>query len=299
MNLRLDFLTDVTLSNVTATFCAAFADYHLPVVNLAEERLSSRLAKNAYSPECSVGAFAGDELVAISLTGIDVWQGEASAFDAATGIMPAFRGQGLARQMFAFALPRLRERGIVRFLLEVLQVNEPAIKAYSRAGFQVTREFDCYELPLPTLASFRLGGQQPATKNLGEFRIVDIDRQQIFELADELDWQPSWENSFAAIQRIPADVYAHGALVAGKLIGTVVYCPLQNWILNLVVAQEHRRQGIGSHLMCHLLAHLPAVTESVKLVNIQHSDAGMQSLLTSLGFQLYVSQFEMEVALNA
>ncbi len=44
--------------------------------------------------------------------------------------------------MFHHAMPRLNERGAQRFLLEVLQENEPAIKAYRRVGVRITRELD-------------------------------------------------------------------------------------------------------------------------------------------------------------
>ncbi|MCP3978524.1 MAG: GNAT family N-acetyltransferase [bacterium] len=291
MSLRLDFLTDTPLADISDAFRAAFADYYLPVGRLAEQRLGARLTKNAYAADCSVGAFDGDRLVAISLTGIDDWQGERSAFDAATGILPDYRGQGLARRMFEFALPRLRERGIVRFLLEVLTVNEPAIKAYRRVGFDVTRRFDCFELPAAALERQRTGRRD------GGVRIEKIDRGRILELAEHLDWQPSWENSPAGVLRIPVTVQAYGAFAGDELVGTAVYYPLQNWILNLVVARHHRRRGVGSSLLRHLLARVPEVSDAVKLVNVPDTDSGMRDLLLGLGFESNVAQFEMELLL--
>ena len=74
--------------------------------------------------DCSVGAYDGDKMVGLTFVGLDDWLGEKAAFDAATGIIPGYRGQGVAKAMFEFILPRLKERGVSRFLLEVLQSNK-------------------------------------------------------------------------------------------------------------------------------------------------------------------------------
>lgn len=58
-----------------------------------------------------------------------------------TGIIPTQRGKGIAKGMFEFALPGLKEQGVNKFLPEVLRPNEAAIKAYRKTGFQVFKVF--------------------------------------------------------------------------------------------------------------------------------------------------------------
>ena len=287
---RLAFLNDIPFPEIAAAFNEAFADYHLQMGKNAELRLHSRCRKNAVDWECSVGAFADDRLVGFSLTGIDVWGADLAAFDAATGIIPEFRGQGLARAMLEHARPRLRKRNVRRFLLEVLQVNEPAIKAYRKAGFEITREFDCFELEI---GRFRA----PATAGPDRVEIRPARREDVLGLASQIDWPPSWENSLASIQRIPESVLAFGAHSDDFLVGTIVYYPLLNWIVNLVVHREFRRKGIGSRLLGHLLAHLPAGVGKIKLCNVQKDDQAMIAFLRKAGFESYVQQFEMARAL--
>ena len=62
----------------------------------SEDWVRNRLAKNAYDPACSAGAFDDGRLVGFMLHGVADWRGERIAFDAATGILPQYRGQGLA-----------------------------------------------------------------------------------------------------------------------------------------------------------------------------------------------------------
>ena len=96
----------------------------------------------------------------------------------------------------------LRDRGVDTFVLEVIKDNEPAIRAYRKAGFEVNREFKCFELQVADLR----GG--PSDTDSSQIRPVD--RQVVSSLAECADWPPSWENSFAAIHRIQDELIVVG-----------------------------------------------------------------------------------------
>jgi ribosomal protein S18 acetylase RimI-like enzyme len=307
MNLDFDFLTETPGSQIVRAFNLAFGDYALKMDDRDEIWLRNRMQKNNVDYDCSVGVFAGDELVGFSLTGIDNWRGIPSAFDAATGIVPGYRGQGLAHRMFEHALPRLRERGIQRFLLEVLQVNEPAIKAYRRVGFEATREFDCY---IWKPAETRIAGSRPAASagrvatagpdtgsTAAAFEVLPVDKSLTNELADHLDYHPSWEISLAAIGRIPDEVLAYGAFEGDRLVGTLVYYPLLEWIVNLVVRRDARRRLVGTRLLRHLEAHLSPDTGTVKMINVERGAEGMKRFVEAVGFEFEIAQFEMAMDL--
>lgn len=51
-------------------------------------------------------------------------------------VIEAYRGQGIAAQLFTAAEDFAYELGCVKLTLEVLEGNEPAKKAYSRLGFK-------------------------------------------------------------------------------------------------------------------------------------------------------------------
>jgi len=274
---------------IVKTFDEAFADYFLKMRTSSERWLYNRCVKNGVAFDCSVGAFHGDRMVGITLIGLDDWQGVPAAFDAGTGIVPDYRGRALARKMFELAVPGLKERGVRKFLLEVLQVNEPAIKAYRKSGFEVTRELDCYELALDKA--------RPHSTGSAPCEIRPITRDQISPFREHVDWQPSWENSFSSIHRIPDEIVALGAFDHSTCVGELVYYPLLNWIVSLVVRKDDRRRGIARELLTHFMSQLEPEIDSVKLINVDHSDEGMTAFLHHCGFRLYTRQYEMALTL--
>jgi ribosomal protein S18 acetylase RimI-like enzyme len=137
-------IAPIDRSQLHRAFLEAFADYAMDAGGTTEEQLFLRAAKSAVDFDASVGLYDRDRLVGFTLIGIDESDGVSTAYDAGTGIVPAHRRQGWAGKMFDHAVPALRERGVARFLLEVLQENEPAIKAYTKSGFEIVRELRSY-----------------------------------------------------------------------------------------------------------------------------------------------------------
>ncbi|UCC73154.1 MAG: GNAT family N-acetyltransferase [Gemmatimonadota bacterium] len=288
MSLRYRFLDTNAFPAVYRTFVRAFSDYALDMSYMAEGSLYSRAVKNGVDFESSVGAYYDQQMVGFTLIGVDHFRGALSAFDIGTGVIADYRGRGVASEMLDFALPRLKEGGVRKFVLEVLQDNERAVRAYRKTGFEVVRELDCFELSLESFNHRRDG------EAVARARVRSVGRDHLALFQDALDWQPSWENSFASIRRIPDEVRLYEADFAGQPAGLLAYYPLLNWIMTVVVRRPYRRQGVGSLLVGHLVERIKDRESSVKLLNVQRDDDGMQTFLTGLGFHRYVSQFEME-----
>jgi ribosomal protein S18 acetylase RimI-like enzyme len=256
---------------------------------MTEERLWKRCAKNAVDFERSVGAFDGERMIGFTLIGIDGWQGAPAAFDAATGIVPEYRGQGLARAMFDYALPGLRNLGVRRFLLEVLQPNRAAIRAYEKAGFSVTREFACFDITLDQL-----------DPNLGshcDLGVLPVAADKVMQFRSQVAWVPSWENGFSAMSRVQDDLICLGAFEGQKCVGVVAYYTVLNWIMTVIVSPGYRRRGVASKLLGSLLANLVDQQTVVKINNVDASDVHMIAALEKAGFRRVVDQYEMELPL--
>jgi ribosomal protein S18 acetylase RimI-like enzyme len=187
--------------------------------------------------------------------------------------------------MFEHTLPGLQERGVTSFVLEVITDNEPAIRAYRKAGFDIRREFRCFEL---RVADLRVG-----TVGSDMLRVRSVDRQVVSDLARYADWPPSWENSFAAIARIQDELIVVGAFDGETCVGAAAYTPMFNWILTILVEPTYRRQGVGTALIQELVRSLPEQIEAVRLLNVEASDVGMVKFLVRLGFGPLVNQYEM------
>lgn len=292
MSYHFSFLSRGVFPQIYRTFMEAFADYYVDTSFMTEIMLFNRALKNGVDFELSVGAFDGDEMVGVTIVGLDDWKGVSAAYDIGTGIVPAHRGKGIAGRMFEFGVPQLRERGVKRFVLEVIQENDPAIKAYTAAGFKVTREFDCFQ--------WRLDGAPARPDRSVPLEIRPVERDRLARFEEHLDWPPSWENSFASIRRIPDEVVVYGAFDgdgSGECVGLLVYYPLINWITTLVVHRDHRRKGVATSLLSHFANHHREDVPYVKLANVDHSDTATLSLLKTMGFEPAARQFEMELEL--
>ncbi|KPJ59227.1 MAG: hypothetical protein AMJ46_12045 [Latescibacteria bacterium DG_63] len=290
MSHQCSFLSEKWLPELYQTFVEAFSDYVLDMSHLTEEKFLNRMRKNGIDLESSVGAFDQDKMIGFTMVGLDNVNGIRSAFDIGTGITKAYRGKGIAAEMFEYALPRLRRKNVKKFILEVIRTNERAIKAYQRAGFRITRELDCLELKLENA---RLPGEIP-----GNTEIRPVNRDELLRFSDFLDWEPSWENSFASIRRIPDGVLLFCALHDDEDVGLIVYYPALDWIMSLAVSRPFRRRGVATGLMQYLFNQLGNTVSSVKILNVLRSDEAMLALLGKIGFELFTTQFEMSLDLT-
>jgi len=282
-------LTKRSVPELYQTFIEAFSDYAIDMSDMTQEGLLNRALKNGIDFESSVGAYDNGKMVGFTMIGVDHRNDVLCAFDIGTGIIKPYRGKGMAKEMFRYAVPILKEKGVRKFVLEVLQENQRAIKAYQKTGFIIVREFDCFELDFDK-ARFRMN-------DVALIEIHPIDKEELGLCEDFLDWQPSWETSFASIKRIPDKVFLFGARCRGELAGLLVYYPALNWMMCIAVKKPYRRRGIATMLVKHLRDHLRDKVSSVKLINVQHSDEGTIRFLKRVGFQVYVKQYEMELDL--
>ena len=287
MDYEIKFLGETPFDAIHEAMTEAFADYLMDMSYMTKEVLWRRAMKNGVDFACSPGAFQDGRLVGLTLVGLGTWAGEPAAFDACTGIAKAHRGQGLAGRIFDAALPVLRGRGTTRFLLEVIQENEPAVKAYERTGFRITRPMVCYQRTDPRL---------PEASALVEIRPVGPEALNV--LLPELDWQPSWENTFDAVRAVPDEIRLYGAFDGAACVGLAVYYPTLRWIMSLVVKRSHRGRGIGKSLLAHALRNVEPGGRSVRVNNVDASDLATVSVLQQCGFRELVSQYEMEFRLS-
>jgi ribosomal protein S18 acetylase RimI-like enzyme len=290
MPYKLKLLSQNDLPIIHQTFMAAFADYVHDVNQVTETIFTNRMIKNGVNFETSVGVFDQGEMVGFTLVGLDDFGDCFAAFDAATGITKPHRGQGLAKAMFDFVVPTLRAKGVERFYLEVIQTNDPAVRAYQKAGFTITRELDSFEI------HFENENLDQVTER--NIEICTIPKSDLGMVADFFDWHPSWENSISSIRRIPDKMLLLSALVQGQLVGFLAYYPMLNWILSLAIHKSFRRQKIGTTLLAHLKAKIGAQFPTTKIVNVEHTDDGMIRFLQTVGFEFAFNQFEMKLDFN-
>jgi ribosomal protein S18 acetylase RimI-like enzyme len=264
MELRL--LAESDFPMIHETFLDAFADYAVPM-DFDADRLHRLMVRRGADLSASVGAFDDGRMVAVMATAVRKFEGVLSAYDTFTGVRPEARGQGLAGRMFDVAREELAGRGVRRFVLEVLQSNTDAIKAYTRAGFSTRRILDCYEVtaeaaPMPAV---------PDTVQIHAPPSIDLERWQGWR-----DWNPSWQNSDDSVAASVERTVHLEARVAGETIGGAILVPQARDLPQIAVAPDWRRRGVGSALLAEAMRRLESGA-TLRVINVDasaESDAG-------------------------
>jgi ribosomal protein S18 acetylase RimI-like enzyme len=249
--------------------------------------IEKRFIKNGYHPGHSVGIFENGQLQGFTIVGVGKFKGGLAGFDIMTGLVKEYRGKGYAHKMFDLIKTRMKKEDIGHFYLEVLQKNDPAIKAYKKTGFRKVRGLKCYLL--------KVGKLVPAKPIESVVFIDHASKKEIERFSPFLDWEPSWENHFESIKRISDPLEVIIAEAPGRPAGVLVYYPTLKWILTLVVDPEFRRKGVATAMLEYLADSLPIYVREIKLLNVDESDKAMNSFLKASGFELATSQYEMRI----
>ncbi len=276
-------LAHTSFETLSEAFGAAFATYE---VQITPDELRTMLRRRGFDPALSFAAFDGNgRIMGFTLNGVGTFGGVPTAYDTGTGTLPEYRGQGLATQIFETSLPHLQAAGIEQYLLEVLQHNTAAVSVYRKLGFEVSREFNY----------FRAAAGDIHVRDCadGAYKIQQVEPAALREAAPEFwDFEPSWQNSFEAIERAPEDFITLGAFDGDRLVGYVIFEPAAGDITQIAVAKTHRRQGIGSMLLGEMLGQNPA--PGVKCINTEVGrDEALASFLQAKNIPLADKQFEM------
>jgi len=262
-------------------FREAFRDYEMQLDRQGLERM---LRRRGFDPALSFGAFDNGKLVAFTFNGTGRFQDQGTAYDTGTGTISAYRGRGLAKEIFNHSIPHLKKAGIRQYLLEVLQHNTGAVALYRKLGFEVTREFYYYK-----------GRAVRPVSNRGllakGYDIETIPAEKIIELPDFSDFHPSWQNSRQSIQRGLDQFGSLAATMNGKTVGCCIFERSTADITEMAVSPEHRRKGIGSSLLAKALD--ACTTDDMQVINIPVDAAGAAGFLASCGLRPTGKQFEM------
>jgi len=227
--------------------------------------------------EISAGAFDGNRMIGFYINASGMWLEKLTAYDAGTGVIPARRGQGVGKELFAFMAPQLKETSCSQYLLEVLTTNEPAASLYRRLGFTETRR----------LAVFRRREPVQAFGDAGVVRRIEKPDWELFK--SFWDGYPSWQNSIDAVERIASDRVIC-AYVDARCVGYgIVFKPGAS-LMQLAVAPTYRRKGIGSRILSALQDE---VGESLKVNNVDEELKGTIAFFEANGFKLVLEQYEM------
>lgn len=274
-------LTETNFDTVYTAWEDAFRDYER---TWTKDELRITLKRRGYNPALSFGAFDDDKLVSFTLNATDIYNGIKTGYDAGTGTIKEYRGQGLAFEIFETAQPILKQDGVKRYILEVLHYNTPAVSVYKKVGFTINRELNYF---VGKAKDVKPNNKTlPTTIELTEITAIDEDTMRAM-----WDFIPSWQNSFSSIRRAFSDFKIIGAYDKAELIGYGITDPTSGDITQLAVAKEYRRKGVGSAILKKLLEYNGHA--NVKVINTDRSLAHITSFVENNGIPNAGYQYEM------
>lgn len=252
-------LTGVGWEPLAAVFSEAFSDYAVPTTMTAGA-LEAMQRRRGYAAEVSYGAFDGERMVGFVLTCRD---GD-RAYNSGTGVVPAYRRHGLARELMAAVIATVDARA---YVLEVLEDNGKAIALYESLGFAETRRLRCWTY----------GAKGPALPVLAHADLATI--------AADADVELSWQSSLASLARAPEPYTA-----IGDERGAAVVFPASADLPVLVVRRADRRRGHGRRL---LAAAAALAARPLRILNIDARATGIADFMAAAGAQPLARQLEM------
>ena len=276
-------LSGMSIDTIHAAFVKAFADYAEPI-ELSVEQLQYMIERRGCNLDLSFGAFDNEELVGFTLNGIGEWNGKLTAYDTGTGVIKEFRKKGIATQLFNDSLPVLRENNITQYLLEVIRTNKKAYDLYTKAGFNVTREFDYYISP----------------KDAIEIKISKLNDEYVIKEIGDPDWKlfkafwdfvPSWQNSIDSLNRKLDYFKILGIFDNSRAVGYGVIEKDTGDIPQLGIDKGYRRKGLSTTLLHNLLQY--STSDVIRIINIEASYTTFKKFADSLNLTPGFGQYEM------
>ncbi|MDR2221780.1 MAG: GNAT family N-acetyltransferase [Flavobacteriaceae bacterium] len=279
MAIEVRSLQNVTVTELTDVFNDSFSDYIIPL-HLTEQNMSFKLYSELIDLALSVGVYDEQRLVGFMLTGVRNEGAERYYYNAGTGVIPTYRGQGLVALMYEYALPIWKkEEKRINLFLEVIKGNDKAIKAYKTQGYEISRDLLCFK-----------GDIQKVQQTSDDWKIKVVEEINWEVVVAFWDIQPSWQNSVAVLNKAKEDVRYQVAMNQGEIVGYIAYHKNSGKVFQIAVAKKHRNKKIGRLLFNEVAK---TVNKPILVTNVDCNGVEIISFLKRIGLELFITQHEM------
>lgn len=279
------YLTNTPIETIQRCMQESFADYQLDMSYMTIKVMSHRNAICRNNPDCSVGAFDGSKMIGFLNVGIDKYNNELVAFDGGTGVTKEYRGQGVAGKMFAKSVEALKQRKVRKFLLEVLQPNKSAIRAYEKEGFSISRNFKCYDI---AINNFKEVDSELPGMEIKNISISELEKYWYF-----IKYPTSWEHMLSGLKAVENDIIIRASFQKNVCMGFIVYTPYLCWITAIGINPEYNDNTLMvGYLISNLFKNIQPSRPKISMNNLMEEDK-LNNILIKLGFENPVDQYEM------
>jgi ribosomal protein S18 acetylase RimI-like enzyme len=279
--LTVQSLACVDVQTLRNCFNAAFKNYYTSL-QLSREQFADKLITEAIDLKLSFGLFDGDELVGFILNGIDVAGNQKLTYNAASGILPEYRGHKLSYLLYEHSIEQLKKAGISRIILEVIEQNIPAITIYEHFGFSVKRKLNSYT-------------GKPVLREMPPVEIETLASPDWELIRKNCEWKPSWQYSTNCIKRAQSN---YTLQVASSNKQPVAYC-ISNFstgtIAHFGCSEVDAKEKYLSALFMQVNG--PNNNHCTSVINVDTNALYANTFLLSIGLSRYFTSCEMELVL--
>ncbi|MVO98476.1 GNAT family N-acetyltransferase [Paenibacillus lutrae] len=128
-------LRDCSVHQAVEVWNEGFGDYYIPM-KLSPDAYLSRFVNEGLSADHSLIAYEGDEPIGFLLNGIRKAGDQLVSWNGGTAVIPAYRGQGVGRQLLEASLDIYRQENVSVSTIEAFGVNTGAIRLYESLGYR-------------------------------------------------------------------------------------------------------------------------------------------------------------------
>lgn len=266
-------LVNTPLTSIVDCLVKSFEGYFVQLPSNAEY-WEERFRNARVNLKFSFGMFDQNRLVGFIINGIDNFNGQRTAFNTGTGVLPAYRGNNIVDKLYKVALPLLQEHGVTHCRLEVIEDNLRGIRVYERIGFKITRKLFCYKGEIN-----------------GSDKMLRIEKKQpgdiiLYNYGDEGFY--SWDHTGGAL------------IAAGKNYDTYrVYNEDQQEVGYFTINPKTgylariEKSSLGTYN--ELTGALKQIVKEVKVNNVCETRTQLRFHLEEAGLVNFINQFEMEM----
>lgn len=275
--MKITSLENIPLSEITRCFNEAFSDYFVKF-NATEEYLRTRWTVARVNYALSFGAFENEKLIGFIMHGIGEKNGKKTAHNSATGIEPPYRGKKVLGKIYSAAIDTLKKNGIEQSTLEVISINEKAIKAYKKVGFNLNSEL---------LHCFR--GSPKTLQANTNIEIKKVERPDWLSYKTMRDYSPTWEMTEEALSVFPSEFEYREIYFKNQKAGYLIHSPKTGLVQQYAIHPKFRRNKLGTYLFSDLTKNMP----QVRVNNVPKKDKASTAFLKKMGMENHIDQYEM------
>lgn len=272
-------LSQIQTEEILKCMNKAFSDYLQPI-HFTKDSLQRFFQASDVNQSLSYCAYLDNIMVGFILNSSNIYNDELVVFDAGTGVIPEYRGQGVFTSLYAHTQQELCKHNIKKYYLEVIQENTRAKSLYERNGFSIVREYSVMRL---TELIHKGNHQNVQIKTLKEFNFSNVNTLTLIK--------PSFEHSYHVIMKNPEFYKVAYLENDSKIEAFCVYSAHNGALIELGYDNLSDLKDI--------LIYLASNYKTISAKNIDASYTSLIEMMQSIGFKEYVSQYEMVKDISA